>query len=243
MKDILKDIVSHVHGTGFLPLVKVTGEDGTVSIDSIAEDRSVVLNAVSKVSIPDFSGVFGMPDLHKLSMHLKNPEYETNEKISVVFEKRNNTDVPVKIHFENANGDFKNDYRFMQTEIINEKFKTVKFKGATWNVEFTPSVTAISRLKLQAAVHTEEKVFQVKTENKNLVFSFGDGSGHTGNFIFETNIKNDLKHHWSWPVVQTLTILNLDGDKNIKISDSGVMLITVDSGIMEYRYYLPAQSK
>ena len=34
--------------------------------------------------------------------------------------------------------DFKNDYRFMSTEPINEKLKSVKFKGTTWDIEFEP---------------------------------------------------------------------------------------------------------
>ena len=46
--------------------------------------------------------------------------------------------VPTGIHFENEKGDFKNDYRFMNAEIINEKLKTVKFKGVKWDVEIEP---------------------------------------------------------------------------------------------------------
>ena len=42
-------------------------------------------------------------------------------------------------YFENATKDFKNDYRFMNAEIINEKLKTVKFKGASWDVEVQPN--------------------------------------------------------------------------------------------------------
>ena len=44
MKDILQDIVAHTHALGFLSLVKVTNEEGT-QIDSMAEDRSVILSA------------------------------------------------------------------------------------------------------------------------------------------------------------------------------------------------------
>ena len=75
--------------------------------------------------------------------------------------------------FENAGGDFKNDYRFMSTEIINEKLKSVKFKGTAWEVEFE-LIASVQRFKLQAAAHTEETVFTVKTENNNPVFYFGD---------------------------------------------------------------------
>ena len=131
----------------------------------------------------------------------------------------------------------------MSTEIINEKLKTVKFKGAAWDIEFEPNISSISRLKLQAQAHTEENNFQVKTENGNLVFSFGDASTHAGSFVFEPGVKTKLKQNWSWPISQVMSILNLDGDKRMKIADAGAMMISVDSGLAEYEYILPAQSK
>jgi hypothetical protein len=96
---------------------------------------------------------------------------------------------------------------------------------------------------LQAQAHNEENTFQVKTENGNLIFSFGDASTHAGSFVFESGVNNKLKHNWTWPVSQVISILNLDGDKTMKISDAGAMMITVDSGLAEYEYILPAHSK
>jgi hypothetical protein len=243
MKDILQDIVAHTHSLGFLPLVKITGDDKTTVIEAMAEDRSVIVSAKAKSPVDEFEGVFGMPNLEKLSHHLKNPEYKENAKIEVVRQERNGKEIPTSLHFENAGGDFVNDYRFMNSEIINEKLKTVKFKGATWDIEFEPSIASIGRLKLQAQAHNEENVFQVKTENDTLVFSFGDASTHAGSFTFQSNIKGKLKQSWSWPVAQVQSILNLDGDKTIKIADAGAMMITVDSGLATYDYILPAQSK
>ena len=240
MKDILQDIVAHTHSLGFLSLVKVTGGDETV-IDSMAEDRSVIMNATSSHKVAD--GTFGMPNLDKLALHLKNPEYKDNAKIDVVEAERNGEVVPTHIHFENATGDFQNDYRFMNKAIIEEKLKTVKFKGAQWNVTFNPSVAAIARMKLQSAAHSEEPTFNVSTKDGDLVFSFGDASTHAGSFVFEAGIEGSLQHTWSWPVAQVQSILNLDGDLTMSISDQGAMMITVDSGMGKYDYILPAQSK
>jgi hypothetical protein len=75
------------------------------------------------------------------------------------------------------------------------------------------------------------------------VFSFGDASTHAGNFVFQTAAGGKLKSTWSWPVVQVMQILNLSGDKTMRISDQGAMQITVNSGLAEYNYILPAQSK
>ena len=240
MKDILQDIVAHTHSLGFLSIVKVTGGDET-TIDSMAEDRSVIMSATSNHSIAD--GTFGMPNLDKLALHLKNPEYQKDAKIDVVQAERNGETIPTHIHFENATGDFQNDYRFMNKAIIEEKLKTVKFKGAQWNVEITPSMAAISRMKLMSAAHSEEPTFNVTTKNSNLVFSFGDASTHAGEFDFEKGVEGTLQHTWSWPVAAVQAILNLSGDVTMSISDQGAMMITVDSGIATYDYILPAQSK
>ena len=247
MKDILQDIVAHTHSLGFLALVKVTSDDTTTTVESMAEDRSVILSATTHTPVAEFKGTFGMPNLDKLNLHLKNPEYKDNAKLEVIEGTRNGETIPTHIHFENATGDFENDYRFMNKAIIEEKLKTVKFKGAAWNVTFSPSMAAIGRMKLQSAAHNEEPTFNVKTQSTggvtDLVFSFGDASTHAGSFVFQNAVSGDLKHTWSWPVAQVQAVLNLSGNITMSISDQGAMMITVDSGMAKYDYILPAQSK
>jgi len=243
MKDFLQDLVAHTHSLGFLPLVKVTASDTETIIESMAEDRSVILNAKTHNPVEDLEGVFGMPNLNKLDIHLKCPEYKENATIRVIKQERNDETIVTGLHFANNTGDFENDYRFMSVEIINDKLKTVKFKGAKWDIEFVPTIASIQRLKFQSAAHTEEPTFQVTTDNSNLVFSFGDASTHAGSFTFASGITGKLKQAWSWPVAQVQSILNLAGDITMKFSDAGALNITVDSGIAVYDYILPAQSK
>ena len=242
MKDILQDIVSHTHSLGFIETLKVSNEDNTM-VESMAADRSVIMTATTHSPVSEFTGVFGMPDLGKLAYHLKNPEYKDDAKIEVVSAERNGETVPTHIHFENAGGDFHNDYRFMNKAIIEEKLKSVKFKGNSWNVELEPSMAAIQRMKLMAGAHSEETVFQVRTEDGNLNFYFGDEVTHAGKFTFQHDIEGTLAHTWAWPVAQTIAILNLDGDKTMSITDQGAMQISVDSGMAKYDYILPAQQK
>ena len=243
MKDFLQDLVAHTHSLGFLPLVKVTSSSKATTIESLAEDRSVILNAKSHNPVDGLEGTFGMPNLNKLDLHLKCPEYKEGAGIKVVTQQRNGEDIPTGLHFQNALGDFENDYRFMNQDVINEKLKTVKFKGTSWEVEFIPTVSSIQRLKYQAAAHTEEQVFQVSTDGGNLVFSFGDASTHAGSFTFQNGVTGKLKQTWSWPVNAVQAILALSGDITMKIADAGALAITVDSGIAVYEYILPAQSK
>ena len=131
----------------------------------------------------------------------------------------------------------------MAAEVANERIKTVKFKGANWGIEFEPSAAAIQRLKMQAQANAEENNFQAKTEDGDLKFYFGDHSTHAGNFVFQPDVKGTLKRAWSWPVKTVISILDLYGDKVMKISDDGAAMITVNSGLATYNFILPAQSK
>lgn len=248
MKDILLDIVSHTHALGFLELIKINAEDEEkTTVESMADDRSVILFGETHEPVPEFKGMFGMPNLDKLTLHLKNPEYSENGIINVVETERNGESIPTHIHFENENGDFQNDYRFMSRQIIQEKLKSVKFKGSKWNIEFVPSVDSIRRMKLMSAAHSEESIFTVKTKETggvtDLLFYFGDPSTHAGNFVFQSNVDSELKHAWSWPISQIQAILKLPGDLKMYISDMGAMQISVDSGLVNYNFILPAQTK
>ena len=243
MKDYLLDIVQHTHQLGFIDLVKVTGDDKSTKIEGLAEDRSVILQAETHAPVADFIGTFGMPNLDKLNIILKIPEYAENAKISINTQERNGTTVPVGIHFENAGGDFVNDYRFMASEIVNDKLKSVTMKSVPWSVEFEPSVASVQRFKMMISANSDETTFVAKTDGNDLKFYFGDQSTHAGNFVFQHDVEGDLKRGWAWPVEQVSKILSLAGDTRIKFSDDGVGEITVDSGLAVYRYLLPAQSK
>lgn len=247
MKDILKDIVAHTHSLGLLEILKIRSENNNTYIDARADNRSVVLSASTHSPIPDFDTTFGMSNLEKLNLHLKNPEYQENAKIEVIKSDRNGETIPTHIHFENEAGDFQNDYRFMSRAIIDERMKDVIFKGAKWVIEFTPSIASIGRMKLMSAAHSEDPIFNVSTKTTgskiDLIFSFGDAGSHAGEFIFQNDVDNKLQHTWSWPISVVQSILTLPGDIIMKISDEGAMVITVDSGMAKYDYILPAQAK
>jgi hypothetical protein len=243
MKDFLQDLVAHTHSLGVISMVKVTNTEGSTLIESRADDRSVVMTAVPKNSLSDFTGVFGMPNLNKLDIHLKCPEYKENAVITVISKDRNGEPVPEELHFKNAAGDFENHYRFMSTEVVNEKIKPLNFRGAAYIIQFTPSMSSIQRLKFQAQANNEEPTVQVSTKDGDLLFSFGDASTHAGSFVFEPSVNGTLKNTWSWPIQQLMNILNLPGSVVMRVSDEGALEINVDSGIVDYRYILPAMTK
>lgn len=244
MQSILQDIVSHTHSLGFLNIVKITGTEDKTQIDSMADDRMVVMSAETSSAQPDMIGVFGMPQMNKLKYLLDCPEYKEEAHIEIVKGERDGETIPIGIHFENKAGDFKNDYRFMNTKVINEKLKNVTFKGVKWDVEIEPSMSAVQRFTFQAAANNEHTTFLAKTDGDKLKFIFGDAASHGGEFVFATDVTGKLTKGWTWPVAPVLSILKASDVNNTKmsLSNEGALQITLDSGVATYKYIIPAQT-
>ena len=102
MRDHLLDIVKNTYGLGIIDLVKVSGTDSETTIEALAEDRSVIVQAKLNGPVAEFIGTFGMPNLGKLNTILGIPEYKDNAKISITKQERNGEQVAVGLHFENA---------------------------------------------------------------------------------------------------------------------------------------------
>ena len=240
MKDNLQDLIQYTNGLGVIDLIKVVGSDTQTVVTAVADDKSLVVEGTLNTPLADFIGTFGMPNLGKLKTILGFDNYDENAKITLT---RNKDDIPTAIHFETKNGDFLNDYRLMSKAIVEEKVKNVTFRGANWDVTFTPTVDGISKLKKQSQANSEETTFTTKTEGNDLRIYFGDASTHSGNFVFQHDIDGKLGRAWQWPVKVFTAIMDLPGDKTVKISDQGATEITVESGLATYRYLLPAQAK
>jgi hypothetical protein len=128
----------------------------------------------------------------------------------------------------------------MGKNIVDERVKNVTFTGAPWHVEFSPSKDAIMRLKKQANANHDQTHFIISTENNNLKIYFGNTSSHSGNLVFESNVTGTISQKWCYPVRVFISILDLPGDKIIRISDKGAANIVVNSDFATYNYYLPA---
>lgn len=242
LKSLLSDIVSHTHNLGILNLVKVDSDATSTKVSAMSDDQTVIMFGVTNQPYPELNGSFAMTQLNKLKYLVDGAEYQADAKINVVEDTRNGVVVPIGIHFENKDGDFKNDYRFMSYEILSDKLKNIKFLGATWTVEVNPTLQAIQRFQFQAGANTEHSTFVTKTQNGNLKFIFGDQGSHGGEFVFATGITGTLSGNFKWPVNSILNILKIADVNNcqLSISNNGALQITMDSGVAVYQYIIPA---
>ncbi len=243
MKDYLQDLIQHTNSLGIIDIAKVAGTATETIVAAVSDDRTLIVNGKFNNIVPGFDKTFGMPNLSKLRTIINFDEYNDESTIVVKTDNRDGEDVPTSIHFETKNKDFINDYRLMAKHVVEDKVKTVTFKGATWNVTFEPSAINIARLKKQAQANSEEVNFKVGTDNGDLKIYFGDASTHSGNMVFQSNVTGTLNKGWYWPVKVFLSIMDLPGDKTVRISDSGALEVVVDSGLAIWQYLLPGQVK
>jgi len=114
-------------------------------------------------------------------------------------------------------------------------------------VLLTSAILRMLRIGVTGQVHPRSSLpltSVAKTEDGNLKFIFGDASTHGGEFIFATDVTGKLDKGWTWPVVSILSILKIADVNNTKmsISNEGAIQITLDSGLANYKYIIPAQA-
>lgn len=243
MKDFLNDFIQYTHGIGVIELIKVSGTTKETQISSVTEDKSVLITGTLKTPHPEFVGTFGMPNLDKLKTILSFEDYEKDSIINAVKETRDNVESLTTIHFESKNKTFVNDYRLMSKAIVEDKIPTFAFKGTTWDVEFEPSIVGIQRFKRQASALSDTPHFIAKTDNGDLRFYFGDPSTHSGNCVFHNGVQGTLSKQWKYPIKAFQAIMDIPGDKVFRFSERGAAEITIDSGLANYSYLFPAQTK
>ncbi len=243
MLSILKDLVAHTTPIGSVSFLKLSKKNGKAIIESVDDQKNLILFAESANDVSEYDDVFGIGDLGKLAYFLKNPEYQKNAKIEVITELRDGVNTPTKVLFENEAGDFRNTYRFMAPNVINIKLGKVAFAEPRWDVRFNPSVVSINRLKLMAGAHPEEAHFKFSSKDGNVMLSFGDASSHAGEFVFQPDVNKKVSDAFYWPINLVIPILNTDGDKEILISNEGLIQINVTSGLVNYKFMIPAQQK
>ena len=246
LRDVLLDIVKHTHSLGFIQAVKIENTDEGTMVEAMDEERTVVLKGKLNNKLDEVPGLVGMGRLGVLAGYLNYEAYgKEGANIEVVTTARDGKDVAEEMKFTSPGG-YTANYRFMVSSLIEEQLKTIKFKGVNWDITIQPTAQNLKDLAyFNSIMGGFEPTFVAKTDGTDLKFYFGDHSTHAGEFIFQPGVSGTLDKNWAWPVAQVLQILKLAESSTVKmhISNEGALQLTVDSGIGEYQFILPAQSK
>jgi hypothetical protein len=243
LKDIVADIVKHT-ATNFIENVKITDSETETIIETIDVDKTVILIGKLHTPISKINDEIGLGNLGFLKGVLNLSNYKTSgSTVDVELREKNGNTIPDGLIFKDQEGNT-DRYRFMSKEIINQRLKTIKFKGAKWNVEIEPTKQKVSELKSAASIYGESDTnFQLKTEKGNLIITLGSvKTSYSGKRVFATNVTGTYTENFYWPLSKVLTILNLgmSGKCKMSVSELGVLKISIDSGIGTYDYILPS---
>jgi len=240
MKEILLDIVKHVNNVDGLTFARIKGsEQGTTIETAKLPTKNVILLGDFNKHIPEFDGEFGLGNIDFLNNILNLPDYDEECNISVINDKEDDLK---GLTIENSSGSV-DKYSFISKKLLDQMLPVISFKGAKWDITFEPTKLAVSHLSAFAnAYSNNEKIFSVYTEKNNLVFKCGSLDSNGGTRIFAKDVGYSMKQSWSWqisPILQVLK-LGLSGHCVCSLSDQGVFMISVDSGVCTYKYYFPA---
>jgi len=237
--DALRDIVKHTHSLGFIEMVKVIGTSTDLKIETKDDNNTVIIYGNMYQPVKDLESTVGLSQMGVLKGFITMMPEKTN--LSVSKEQRNGIDSPVGVKFDGAG--FLANYRFMSESMINDQVKVPPFKGASWDITIDPSKASVDRLNSTFGVlGSLEKRFTVIVDKGNLNFQVGSGPTNSVTTTFAEGVTGNLKHQWTYPLGQVLSILKLVDTSNAKMSfsDMGALKIDIDSGTGKYSYILPA---
>jgi len=242
--DSLKDIVKHTNSLGFIDMVKIVGTTQNAKIEAIDGDKTVVVYGDMYQPIMGIDTTVGLSRIAILKGYIDFPLFSGDKSTTtVVTENRGNVTLPTEIKFNSGSGHTAN-YRFMSEMMVNEQIKVPPFKGATWNITVEPEKKKIAELAyFQGVLGGFEKRFTVTVDQGTLNFNVGSGVSDRTVVPFASGVTGSMKHQWTWPLSQVLSILKLSetaSTTTMNFSDMGALKIDIDSGIGKYSYILPA---
>lgn len=238
MREVLLDIINHTHGLGSITEFKVTGSSTETRIDAMDDNHIVVVKGELKTALPELIGEFGVNRPEMLKGLLGDPTYKADDaKIELV----RDGSIPKRIDFSDGSGNDTSEYFLMNANLCKDYYN---FKGAAWNVSFTPSKSSISKFSYRAGLTgAEGETFTVKTNNNgDVVIAIGENSIKS-EFVFGEGTGANFNSQNRWSTNHVLAALKFDeGVSEVSIFDdprSGALQVAVTTDFAEWKYIFP----
>lgn len=257
--DYLRDMVKYTSRLGFNTL-ELNGENGIITIEGSDENnKTLVLKGKFLKPVTELNGRCGFGNVEWLSNYVN--AYDHKDDTAIIVRKDATVSVEVRDDDDNivmdASGEpkmksvtqnvieeiifergtqMKNEYRVMDVRMLSDQ---PKFGGLPWDIEIEPTSHAIDLLATQAGFGVENH-FGIIVDDKTLYLTFGK----TAVIEFAYDVEGEISKPWEWDVKKILDVLKLSsGAKcSMHFSDRGALQITLNSGLAEYNYIIPAKA-
>jgi hypothetical protein len=249
MKDVLLDLIAHVSAIGDKgPTIKVAGTKSQTEFYYNHDKKNGFVSGTVHQPIADFVGVFGITNLSLWKGALSLKAFENDTTVSVI---KNNQNAPISVKASNNSGHSTSTLRLMSKAVVQEKVKFITFNGATWHYECLAiddaSVETLGEFMNAFRETTKENdgrfLMGFSAENGQLIAYIGDQTTHSAEFRLFNGTGETTTKKWIYPANIIFSILKTSGTKTLRLSDQGVMEITVTSKFANYRYLTPAHTK
>lgn len=237
IKDVLRDVVNTISAVGFDAIVVGRNDEKQITLESVTADRRVIMKTVVKEDVTDMEGIdqFGIGTLGMLQGLLNLNTFKTEStKIEPVL-----VDGEL-IKFQFSSDDASTDFVVLSKNALPRQ---PKFLNKPFDVQVTPSAAKVQELKSYAGVFKSisENVIPY-TDDSHLRFKVGNSgkSNHGGSLSFSP-CKDTLQEQYSYSIeriMQVLTRINSCKECTMSFSSSGVLAVTLDTGICVFNFYL-----
>ena len=269
MRDILLDLVKNVRATD-IGTVKITGEDGVVTIQGVDDQKTVILKGTFTNPVDELEGVCGIGNLDRLASTLG--VYSGDSDVVSVARKMRTSRVEVRDEegkvLEDVSGNaitetveenaierfvfnktqpmkMESNFRVISKNLIPNQFG---MKEVEWNISLTPTASAIEYLDKLRSISNSD-TFTVKVEpvedGTNSLYVLVGEPGNEARMEFHKNVDGALKNSWQWDLEKVMRLLKLGTTSTLTMnfSDRGVLRVVVDSGLAQYNFTIPPRQQ
>jgi hypothetical protein len=243
LKNCFKDLTTYVIPTGFYDKILISATATAVEVSAVDKDKEAILKGSFSLPAPELIGEFGLSNLGLLGTICSDPEFAFNESaMTVLYETRNAEREPAEISYENRSKSHIN-YRFMSKNLIPDQPRYLEPK---WDVVIRPTKHNIQQFAWAAnGLAAYEQYFIPRIVDGDLRFFIGEDDAKTqrGGVVFASDRKEtfDSPHRWKIQIVQSILKVADTCECEMAFSVKGAIQITLNTGVGNYRYILPAK--
>lgn len=239
LRNVLRDLVHTTSGIDF-PCIAISSEDRgdgqRVYMEAYTEDRNLVMRAKTKENVPEVTGRFGLSNLGLLQGLMSLKTYSTDSTTIGV----NAKDGVVKsLAFKSD--DASTTFVVQAENLIPPQ---PRFIPQPFDVEVTPSAAKVSELKSFSGVFKSFSALATPyTEGNTLYFQVGEKNkaNHTGSLSFSVVEEGELPPGFGFNIDRVLQALSRVPNANsakLGITKTGMLTVTVDTGIAIYEMFV-----